>query len=116
MTTTARMGRDAENKVKAELEAAGWFVTRAAGSKGKADLVAIRHHESKHLPLPIVYGVQVKRSGWPGPAERAEMATLYGYGVRPICARLVKDGRRLVVEWRPVNQDGSMGEPWRGVP
>ncbi len=35
-------GRSFENYVKAKLEREGWWVCRSAGSKGKADLVAIR--------------------------------------------------------------------------
>lgn len=34
-------GRSFENYVKAKLERDGWWVCRSAGSKGKADLVAI---------------------------------------------------------------------------
>lgn len=35
-------GHDRERGVKALLEADGWFVTRAAGSLGDADLVALK--------------------------------------------------------------------------
>lgn len=37
---TARKGRRAEHRARALLEAAGFVVCRAAGSKGPADLVA----------------------------------------------------------------------------
>ena len=48
-------GRNLEYRVKTILEAAGWHVVRAAGSKGPADLVAIRHG---HVAL-----LQVKGNG-----------------------------------------------------
>ena len=35
-------GRSFEHYVKEKLEAQGWWVTRSAGSKGEADLIAIR--------------------------------------------------------------------------
>lgn len=37
---TAHKGRRAEHRARALLEAAGFFVCRAAGSKGPADLIA----------------------------------------------------------------------------
>lgn len=42
--STATKGRRAEHKARAILEAAGFSVTRAAGSKGPADLVAWNDH------------------------------------------------------------------------
>ena len=40
--THYRKGTDFERRVKHELEDAGWFVVRSAGSHGPVDLVAIR--------------------------------------------------------------------------
>ena len=40
MVSTAHKGRRAEHRARKLLEAAGYTVTRAAGSKGAADLVA----------------------------------------------------------------------------
>ncbi len=40
MTNTAHKGRHAEHRARALLEAAGFAVSRAAGSKGPADLIA----------------------------------------------------------------------------
>lgn len=45
-------GRSFENYVKAKLEREGWWVCRSAGSKGKADLVAILPGTS-HLPADV---------------------------------------------------------------
>ncbi len=40
--TAARRGADFERRVRRHLERAGWFVVRAAGSRGPLDLVALR--------------------------------------------------------------------------
>lgn len=49
-----KAGARIERKAKAELEEAGYIVTRAAGSKGSADLIAIK-----------VRQIQVKKSDTP---------------------------------------------------
>ncbi len=40
--TAARRGADFERRVRRHLEREGWFVVRAAGSRGPLDLVALR--------------------------------------------------------------------------
>jgi len=42
MSTRYQMGRSFEHYVKSKLEDQGWWVTRSAGSKGEADLIAIK--------------------------------------------------------------------------
>lgn len=42
-------GHRRERQVKAELESQGWWVCRAAGSLGDADLVALRADRAPHL-------------------------------------------------------------------
>ncbi len=42
MKTAYRKGRRAEYLLKKELEEAGWFVVRSAGSRGVVDLVALK--------------------------------------------------------------------------
>ena len=42
MSTRYETGRSFEHYVKSKLEDQGWWVTRSAGSKGEADLIAIR--------------------------------------------------------------------------
>lgn len=63
-----RSGRDFEYEVRDHLEAEGYWVTRAAGSKTKVDLVAIKPGQ--------VLLVQCKRNGRISPAERTEMLRL----------------------------------------
>jgi Holliday junction resolvase len=64
-------GHDRERAVKAILEGEDWFVARAAGSLGDADLVALRAGSRSRL-------VEVKSTaGGPyerfGPADRARL-------------------------------------------
>lgn len=42
MSTRYEQGRAFEHYVKSKLEDQGWWVTRSAGSKGEADLIAIQ--------------------------------------------------------------------------
>jgi Holliday junction resolvase len=55
MTQYSR-GADFERKVKADLQANGWFVVRSAGSRSIVDLLAI-------MPGPLGLFVQCKRDG-----------------------------------------------------
>ena len=63
-----RTGRDFEHRTRAVLREAGYDVIRAAGSKTKADLVAIK-------PGQVLF-VQCKRTALPSPAERSELLRL----------------------------------------
>lgn len=66
--STATKGRRAEWYIRDRYLAAGCQVTRAAGSKGIADLIA-------HSPeAAAVYFISVKVNSWPG---KAEMETLH---------------------------------------
>ena len=55
MTRYSR-GADFERKVKADLQANGWFVVRSAGSHGPVDLIA-------QAPGPSIAWIQCKRDG-----------------------------------------------------
>lgn len=90
-----------ERETRKHLENDGYWVIKAAGSKGKADLVAIKPGQ--------VLIVQCKRNGTCPPAERAEVrriaALLPGVGVPLVASRprvtfreLTGNGPR---EWRP---------------
>ena len=64
-------GHDRERQVKALLEADDWFVTRAAGSLGDADLVALKVGHTPRL-------IEVKSSAKGpyehfGPKDRADL-------------------------------------------
>ena len=63
---TAAKGRQREHKSRDMLEAAGYRVTRAAGSMGCWDLVGISATD--------VVLVQVKSNRPPSPAEREELS------------------------------------------
>ena len=97
MRRGSRRGTDRERKVREQLEAEGWVVARAAGSRGCADLMAVRrvgtrllvHSEPAHEPVVQVRLVQVKsdeRNPFDhfGPYERAELlATAQQAGAEP---------------------------------
>ena len=71
-----------EHRSRLLLEAAGYSVTRAAGSMGAWDLIGVSATD--------VVLVQVKTRDWPGSVE---METLTTFAVPPNC-------RRLVHRWR----------------
>ena len=51
-----------ERKVKAQLEEEGWYAVRAAGSKGKADVIAIRPDGDEIYGNYEVRFIQIKTS------------------------------------------------------
>ena len=77
-----RKGTHNEHRSRQLLEAAGYAVTRAAGSLGAWDLIGVGSVD--------VVLLQVKTRDWPGTVE---METLCGFTVPPNC-------RRLVHRWR----------------
>ncbi len=100
------LGRSVEYAVQDDLRANGYETTRAASSKGVADLLAIKPGQ---LCL-----VSVKRTTPPGPAERTDLlrvaAHLPGVAI-PLVAlgpasrityrRLTGVGPRDFVDWTP---------------
>jgi len=81
-------GRDFEWQVRDYLRENGYEVVRAAGSKTKLDLIAMK-------PRQLIF-VQCKRSALPSPAERMRVAELAGMvGAVPAIARKVRGGVRL---------------------
>lgn len=95
--SNASRGSAFERQVKERFEAAGWYVTRAAGSHGCADLLAIE----PVAPWPDGRGgeiafVQAKLGG-PGrlsPAEWDELfSTAMRYGGVPLIAHRPKRGK-----------------------
>jgi Holliday junction resolvase len=110
-----RTGRDKEYKVRDHLTSNGYEIIRAAGSKGKVDLVAFKgcmRIGTWHCELLFV---QVKRSGGTiPPVDRAELIRLArivnAYPIvayqplprRPIqYRRLTGPGPKQWVEWTP---------------
>lgn len=93
MTNHYRSGRDFEHRVRTYLVAQGYTVIRAAGSKTKADLVAIKAGQ--------VLIVQCKRTALPAPAERREIIRiaecLPSVGL-PIIARRGPRGTPVLLE------------------
>jgi Holliday junction resolvase len=61
VVTNGQRGADFERRCGRDLKAAGWYVVRAAGSHGEADLLALK--------LGRVWLVQCKRSGRLDPPE-----------------------------------------------
>jgi len=58
-------GRRREHQARDLLETEGFAVTRAAGSLGTFDLVAIRRDPQPDNYLPVLRLIQVKSNRWP---------------------------------------------------
>jgi Holliday junction resolvase len=75
-----------EHQTRDALIADGWFIIRAAGSKGPADLVALKASRTPRL-------VSCKVRPRIGPAERqALLSAAWTAGARPLLAYRPKDG------------------------
>jgi hypothetical protein len=103
--STASKGRALEHKARHELEAAGWYVIRSAGSKGTADLVAF--HASR---VPAF--VQCKATPGPlPPIERLALRRLALMGCGDPVHYFRSD--RGVYVWRRLTDPGPADyEPW----
>jgi|SRR6516162_1421433 hypothetical protein len=100
-------GRRLEYAARDDLVADGYFVIRAASSKGKVDLAAFKQGE--------ILFVQCKTDGDIGPAERAELRRLAALvGAVPLSAAWHKDGRaaRTVAFTRWTSAGPAGGHPW----
>lgn len=75
----SRRGHDRERQVKRRMEAEDWFVVRAAGSLGDADLVALRAtpagFEARIVEVKSTAGGPYERFG---PADRAQILLAAG--------------------------------------
>jgi len=87
--TSYNKGRRFEYATRHFLEKKGWVVFRSAGSKGVADLVALRAGE--------IWLVQCKLNGWMSPAERLAFSEVAReLGVVPMIA--FKEKRKLILQ------------------
>lgn len=85
-------GRRLEYDAGAELEVNGYIVIRAPGSKGPADLVALK--------LGQTLLVQCKTNGYMTPDERTELFSVARLvGAVPLAARWVKHGTAARQVW-----------------
>jgi len=75
-------GRRLEYKTMRVLEAAGYYATRSAGSKGLWDVIGISSQETLL--------VQVKANDWPGSLEMEQMELFQAH---PRC-------RKIIHRWR----------------
>ena len=97
-------GRQVEWAVMHELTAAGYDCTRAASSKGAADVIAIGDDE---LLL-----VNVKRTTPPGPGERKALLRI-AFRLPLFCAPIVALGPASRVTYRFLTGPGPRDwEPW----
>ena len=114
--TQYRAGRDVEYKVRDALIGDGYEVIRAAGSKGKIDLVAFKQFAmAPHWFTGHMLFVQVKRTdGTIPPDDRAELLRLaHIAGALPIVAHREKVGRRVEVRYRQLTGPGAkQWQPW----
>ena len=85
----SRRGHDRERAVKALLEADDWFVTRAAGSLGDADLVALRVGDRPRL-IEVKSTARGPYHGF-GPKARADL----------LFAARMAGARALLCWWPP---------------
>jgi Holliday junction resolvase len=100
-------GRKLEYAAADLLWADGYWVMRSAGSKGTADIVAIK--------LGEILFVQCKLSGTLTPGERHALVALAAErGGTALCARWVKVGRAArTVEFRELTGPGPKDwRPW----
>lgn len=108
--SAASRGHDRERKVRETLEAIGWWVSRAAGSLGDADLVALKQGE-----LPMLIEVKANVSGGPfmnfrRPEREALIAAAVRAGAIPWLAYWPsrKPLRWIsVAEWPPTCESGA---------
>jgi len=78
-----RKGWRREDQARKQLEKEGYYVTRAAGSLGAWDLIAVlREHEAR----PIIRLIQVKSNRYP---SRKEMVLLRSFNTFGIISREV---------------------------
>lgn len=106
-SSSAAIGRAFEHRVRDALTAAGWWVVRAAGSKGEADLVAL--HRSFIALVNVKRGGAVAVDEWNALLQLAERVA-----ASPVVAFMPKRGGG--VEWRRITgpKDGARGkrQPW----
>jgi hypothetical protein len=103
-------GRKLEYAALASLTLDGYWCIRAAGSKGKADVVALK----PGLVNEILF-VQCKLDGGMGPAERFDLFKLATeFDAIALCAGWVKAGRAArTVEFRQLTGPGPKDwQPW----
>jgi Holliday junction resolvase len=102
---SSRRGINRERQLKARLEGEDWFVTRAAGSLGDADLVALKDGKQ-----PLLIEVKSTTAG-PfhsfGPQDRAALL---------LAAKIA--GARAVLCWWPPRRDPVFiyEHQWPGAP
>lgn len=83
----ARAGHAFENKTRAELERAGWYVvaTPPANDRG-IDLIAVKRVPGTVPSFCLVLAVQCKRDGYMSPAEREQLFKVAAEGLMPVLA------------------------------
>lgn len=120
-------GAALERWIVDQLREAGWYATRAAGSKGSADVVAVRDRSPGAAEAwPLVALIQAKSgsSALPGPAEwntLVENARLAG--AIPVLVHRRAKGSRAVDWWELTGPKLQRTErerwpwrPWRSAP
>lgn len=116
MSTPYQRGAAFEHRVKRELEAEGYLVTRSPASKSPYDLLAIpstdigaRYAQAGHEGYPLL--IQCKLRGVIGRVEREALIELAkGYACGAVLAYQLPDGRLvhyrlyddgLALDWSP---------------
>lgn len=102
-----RRGSDLERAARKELEANGYFVIRSAGSKGPADLVALKRGEALL--------VQCKLDGYLTPGDRVVFRSVtMVLGATALVARWHKEGHaaRTVAFEELISMGPAGHRPW----
>jgi len=95
MARQYRYGASRERALKKMLEKRGWFVVRAAGSKGAVDLLAVKDGKC--------VGIQVKSgTARPTSEEKKQLSDLTKFGMETIIALWDKQKRK----WKFLTPDG----------
>lgn len=97
--TAYRRGAYFERRVKLDMESRGWWVIRAAGSHGPADLVAMKLGEAALL-------IQCKANALPHKREGIALAALAAsIGAEALLAK--REGRKLL--YQPADSGKVLG-------
>jgi hypothetical protein len=107
--------RKLEHAARHVLEADGYWCMRSAGSKGTADIIAIKRGPGFHWQPGIkdILFIQCKTDGYLAPAERAGLVDLSTkLGATSLVASWHKEGRAArTVRFEWLDGDGTK-RPW----
>lgn len=117
-----RAGETLAYAVRDDLEAEGYYVIKSGGSRGIADLIAVKKSAAGYGPHVVM--VQAKKAGRLTPADRKELyETAIDRDCTPLYATWHKSGKakrtvryyQLLLPEQPVLWTADYGTDWSGV-